>query len=116
MFKHTPDPWIEDNPTNLKLDNGSHVAVIGSGPAGSFFSYLIDLAVDKGANLLRGRVDWVGLEGGRPQVKTRDGLPRSYDLLGVAVGLNISDLKLFEELGLGYKPPRIASAYLYRSE
>jgi len=36
----------------MKLENGSHVAVIGGGPAGSFFSYfLLDLAVRLGVDL-----------------------------------------------------------------
>ena len=36
----------------LKLDNGSSVAVIGSGPAGSFFSFfLLELAERVGLNI-----------------------------------------------------------------
>jgi len=37
---------------NLKLDSGSSVAVIGSGPAGSFFSFfLLELAERAGLNI-----------------------------------------------------------------
>jgi flavin-dependent dehydrogenase len=30
---------LEDNRSGLRLENGSRIAVIGGGPAGSFFSY-----------------------------------------------------------------------------
>ncbi len=37
---------------NLKLDSGSSVAVIGSGPAGSFFSFfLLELVERAGLNI-----------------------------------------------------------------
>ena len=47
---------------NLKLESGSHVAVIGGGPAGSFFSYfLLEMAqrigIDVGVDLYEPR-DW----------------------------------------------------------
>ncbi len=50
MLEHKHVSWPERNPPNLKLESGSRVAVIGGGPAGSFFSYfLLDMAqrVDK---------------------------------------------------------------------
>ncbi|MEK7333785.1 MAG: hypothetical protein AAB222_00520 [Candidatus Binatota bacterium] len=44
-LKHSLLSRPDVNPSNLKLDNGSRVAVIGGGPAGSFFSYfLLDMA------------------------------------------------------------------------
>lgn len=85
----------------------------GAGPRGikevkwgSFDGYLHKLAVTKGANVIRGRVDEFGWLEGRPQVKTRDGSPKDYDLLVVAIGVNSTALKLCQELGLGYHPPR----------
>jgi flavin-dependent dehydrogenase len=33
--------WSKEAHPNVKLEDGSHIAVIGSGPAGSFFSYFL---------------------------------------------------------------------------
>lgn len=91
----------------------------GAGPRGvkeakwrSFDGYLLDLALAKGARLVRGRVDQVGWVDGRPQVKTQGGLPQTYDLLVVAVGINTGALKFFAELGLAYRPPRTTKTYI----
>ncbi len=52
MFKHTLVSWPNRSPTNLKLENGSRVAVIGAGPAGSLFShFLLDMAQRAGREL-----------------------------------------------------------------
>jgi CRP-like cAMP-binding protein/flavin-dependent dehydrogenase len=52
MLKEKFTPKQKDNPTDLKLDNGSRIAVIGGGPAGSFFSYfLLGLAERVGINV-----------------------------------------------------------------
>ncbi len=84
----------------------------GPGPRGvkeikwdSFDGHLQELAVAKGASLIRGRVDEFGWLEGRPQIKTRDGSAKSYDLLVVAIGVNSTALKLFQGLGLGYHLP-----------
>ncbi len=45
LVRHKLVPLPESNSPKLKLHSGSHVAVIGGGPAGSFFRYfLLDLA------------------------------------------------------------------------
>ncbi len=41
MFEHKLALWPKDKPRNLKLGSGSRVAVIGGGPAGSFFSFFL---------------------------------------------------------------------------
>ena len=52
FFKDRISPGPQDNRSGLKLDSGSQVAVVGSGPAGSFFSYfLLDLAQRLGIDL-----------------------------------------------------------------
>lgn len=91
----------------------------GAGPRGmkeakwrSFDGYLLDLAAGKGAHLVRGRVDDISLKDGRPVVQTQGGSPQGYDLLVAAVGVNSSAPKLFEKLGLGYKPPRTTKTYV----
>lgn len=93
----------------------------GAGPRGtnpkgvkwrSFDGYLQELAAGKGAHVVRARVESVGWEGGRPQVKTQGGLPQPYDLVAAAVGVNTATRKLFEGLGLGYKPPLTSKTYI----
>jgi flavin-dependent dehydrogenase len=92
----------------------------GCGPRGikeelkvhGFDGYLLDLALAKGARLVRKRVDGIGWKDGRPWVKTQDGEQETYDLLAVAVGVNTSALKLFEGLGLAYKPPQSTKTWI----
>ncbi len=71
----------------------------------SFDQHMITLARQKGARVVRSRVDDVGIEMGRPVLKTKDGTRQPYDLVAVAVGVNSPSLKLFEALGLGYTRP-----------
>lgn len=79
---------------------------------GSFDGHLQTLAVDKGAHVIRGRVDEVSWVEGRPQIKTKGGSPQVYDLLVVATGVNSAALKLFQGLGLGYQPPRTTKTFI----
>ena len=91
----------------------------GAGPRGmkaikwrSFDGYLLKLAVQHGAQHVRGRVDEVGWDDGRPQVKLQSGAYQAYDLLAVAMGKNTSALRIFERLNLGYQPPRTSKTYI----
>jgi len=92
----------------------------GAGPRGAqlplrfrgFDGYLLELAAAQGAHVVRKRVDGVSWENGRPCLATPDGARESYDLLAVAVGVNTSALKLFESLGLAYKPPVSTKTYI----
>ncbi len=79
---------------------------------GSFDGYLLKLARYKGANLIDDRVVDVAWSNGRPEIKTRKGIERSYDLLVVAVGVNSPTLKLFQDLDLDYKPPGTTKTYI----
>jgi len=47
----------------------------------SFDGYLLDLAVSKGAYLVKERVDSIGCKNGRPEIKNYKGLSKKYDLL-----------------------------------
>jgi CRP-like cAMP-binding protein/flavin-dependent dehydrogenase len=52
MFEHKLAIWPKHKSRNLKLGSGSSVAVIGGGPAGSFFSFfLLELAERAGLNV-----------------------------------------------------------------
>ena len=90
----------------------------GAGPAGvqevkwrSFDGYLQELAVKRGARLIKERVKEVKWVDGRPRVSVK-GESESYDLLVVATGINTGTLKMFAELGLGYRPPRKTKTYI----
>jgi flavin-dependent dehydrogenase len=91
----------------------------GAGPRGSvavpdrsFDGYLQHLAVQEGAQVVHRRVEKIDWCEGRPQVHVSNGLPGVYDLLAVTVGVNSASLKLFEEMGLPYRPPRSTKTYI----
>lgn len=71
----------------------------------SFDGFLQKLAVDKGATLIHDSVNHVSWSDGRPRLETKKGSSAVYDLLVVAVGVNSSALKLFQQPELSYKPP-----------
>jgi flavin-dependent dehydrogenase len=84
----------------------------GAGPLGltghlwrSFDGYLLDKALKQGATLLPARIEAVERVDGRLQVQSRRFGVRSYDLLGVAAGVNTNALKLFPPIVPGYRPP-----------
>lgn len=73
----------------------------------SFDGHLQALAVRRGASVVAGRVDRVAREpDGRPRIETKDGRAATYDLVVVATGVNSTALKLFEDLGVGYRRPQ----------
>ncbi len=78
----------------------------------SFDGFLQSLTIEKGTQILHGRVDEVIWREGRPEVKARGCAPQIYDLLAVAVGVNSGTLKLFQELDIGYHPPRSTKTYI----
>jgi flavin-dependent dehydrogenase len=78
----------------------------------SFDHHLQKLALDKGATLVNDRVDEVTRDGGKPVVKPRQGDPRPYDLIVVAVGINSAILKIFEGLGIGYARPQVTKTLI----
>ncbi|MHC4222820.1 MAG: NAD(P)/FAD-dependent oxidoreductase [Planctomycetota bacterium] len=91
----------------------------GSGPRDikehkweSFDGHLERLAQKKGARVIRERVVEASRHQGWPEIRTRDGEPRRYDLLAVAAGVNAGSLKLFEGLGLEYEPPETTKTFI----
>jgi len=79
---------------------------------GSFDRHLLTLAANKGARVIRERVVEVSRTNGRLQIRTAKGSPEAYDLLAVAVGVNTSLLRAFEELGIGYQPPQTVQCFV----
>lgn len=91
----------------------------GAGPCGaavsllaSFDGFLLTLAEEKGARIVRERVTEAVMIEGRPRVTTKSGLSDEYDLLVGALGVNSSDLKLFERYGTGYTPPATTKTHI----
>lgn len=92
----------------------------GGGPKGtqnseweSFDGYLLNLAQEKGARIVSDRVVEISIgDNGKPQIKTKRGHSQDYDLLTVAAGVNSPVLKLFSELGIGYKSPGTTKTFI----
>ena len=91
----------------------------GAGPRGiverkwgSFDGHLLGLAQEKGANVIRERVEGVSLSDGKPCLSTKGRTSGKYDLLASAAGINSSVLKVFEGLGMGYMPPKATKTYI----
>jgi flavin-dependent dehydrogenase len=92
----------------------------GAGPLGcsdmkwgkSFDDFLLSLAQNRGAQVVRDRVVSVEQVDGRPLVNTCKGEPQSYDLVISAVGVNAAPLKIGEELKQGFTPPKTTKTYI----
>jgi flavin-dependent dehydrogenase len=91
----------------------------GSGPLGmtgsrlsSFDGFLLEQAIQKGANLIRARVEEVNRVGGLPQVRASSGLSNRYDLLAVATGVNTNALRMFPPLETGFQQPKLIQAFI----
>lgn len=91
----------------------------GVGPKGitdseqaSFDGFLLNQAVEKGANHICKRVDGIKRHDGRLRISTRGEADQDYDFLAVATGVNTSALRLFEPLGISYRPPRLARTFI----
>jgi flavin-dependent dehydrogenase len=90
----------------------------GAGPRGavdwrweSFDGHLLDLAVKRGASVRRGRVEGVGRHDGLPVLRAPSG-EQQYDLLAVACGVNTKLLGALEEIGIGYRRPKVTRTYI----
>lgn len=91
----------------------------GAGPRGvvesrwhSFDAHLLDLAKGRGAQVHHERVEGIDRYGGKPRITTETGTSTGYDLLVGAVGVNTGALKLFEEMGAGYRAPGTTKTHI----
>ena len=91
----------------------------GSGPRdadpgrwASLDQYFLTRAVERGANVIRARVDEVTKSDGRPTIRVRGGEPSRYDLAVVATGVNTSLLRSLEGLGVGYQRPGVTKTLI----
>jgi flavin-dependent dehydrogenase len=102
-----------ETPLNEKrigaVHRGAGPRDIGQVRYASFDGHLQSLAVEKGAQIVRQRVRGIDREpDGRLRLKIRGDSPLPYDLITVAVGVNTSLVKLFENLDTGYQVPQTA--------
>lgn len=101
----------------------SRIAAIyrGGGPRGcmshapaswsSFDAFLLDLATQRGAEIIPHRVTQLSWDQHRPRLHWSEG-EETYDLLVGATGLNGAGIKLFQDLDFGYAPPRTAKSFI----
>ena len=89
----------------------------GGGPKGligghkqSFDHYLLQRAVQEGAVHETVRVEKVEWRGGRPVLYAQKSAIADADLVVGACGVNSSGPKIFEDLGFGYRQPRVITA------
>lgn len=97
-------PFHEKRIAALFRSAGPH-AVQNSAWVG-FDEYLLSLAKNKGAQVIKARVTEVERSDGRLLVKTRNAPPQMYDLLSVGTGVNSQSIKLFKGQVFNYKPPK----------
>jgi flavin-dependent dehydrogenase len=79
---------------------------------GSFDGFLQQRVKEKGADVIRARVEEIDWEGGRPSLKPKSGSPRTYDLVVIAVGVNTSVLKSLQNMGTGYCAPKTTRTFI----
>lgn len=91
----------------------------GNGPREShpievygFDRFLQDLAVRKGARLVRSVVSGARRAGERIRLECPDGTSAEYDLLAVAAGVNSQLLDRLEGLGIRYRPPETVRTFI----
>ena len=78
---------------------------------GGLDGYLMGLAMESGANVIRNRVSSVGWDEGFPTITASKETQR-YDLLVGATGVNSAAWKLYEDLGISTERPRTTKAYI----
>ncbi len=95
----------------------------GAGPLRStefigdgFDSFLINLAIEKGARFVNSQVKQLGFEDGRPKLEALNGESAVYDLVVGAVGLNQHSIDLFSALDFGFTPPTSTKTYITEIE
>ncbi|MDT8436343.1 MAG: hypothetical protein RRA92_06260 [Gemmatimonadota bacterium] len=86
-------------------------------PWDSFDGYLQDMAVERGARVVRRLVTRAHWTDGRPRLVDADGGARDYDLVAVASGVNSNFLRLLEDLPAPVAPPKSTRTFIceYRS-
>lgn len=91
----------------------------GLGPKGvsadtqvSFDSFMLDQAVGKGASHIQKRIEAIERLDQQLLVTPRGEAAEAYDFLAVSTGVNTNALRLFEPLGIAYRPPQVTQTFI----
>lgn len=91
----------------------------GAGPRGtkeakwgSFDGYLLGLANEKGAITRQARVEGIEWDGGKPSIRTKEGVSEPYDLVTVASGINGPFLKSLTAAPVNFKLPKVTKTFI----
>ena len=91
----------------------------GGGPKGSpaghwisFDEYLLGLASEKGANVIRARVKDLSRDGERPVIHAQGVEPVTYDVIAGAFGVNSRTLELFAKIGVSLPRPSTCRTFI----
>jgi flavin-dependent dehydrogenase len=94
----------------------------GGGPKGlkvrereSFDNFLLQEAIHEGASHVPVRVDGLKI-GSRPVITSKGKDVMEADLVVGAFGVNSTAVKMFEDVGIGYKQPKTTSAFITELE
>jgi flavin-dependent dehydrogenase len=94
----------------LAVYRGAGPRDLGAPGAQGLDAFLLNLVQQHGANLVRARVTTAAWVGGRPELSVGDA-STPYDLVVVAVGVNLAGGRLVEELGLPSSRPVTARVF-----
>ena len=84
----------------------------GDATLASFDGFLQDLAVERGAHVLRKLITGVRWEAGLPQLSFPDHSSAAYDLVAVAAGVNSRLIGMLDDHPAGFVPPRTTRGYI----
>ena len=84
----------------------------GESPWESFDGYLQDLAVQRGARVVRKLITDIDWRSGFPWLQFADQAESKYDLVTVATGVNSNFLKMLDDSPPGFKLPHTTRAYV----
>ncbi len=81
-------------------------------PGKSFDSFLMDMAVDEGARVVRKLVTGIDWSGDLPQLLEPDGTATTYDLVCIATGVNSNFVRLLAGSGMELGMPETTRTYI----
>ncbi len=91
----------------------------GCGPRGmkevttrSFDAYLLEQALNEGAQRFRARIVAIGRQPGCVYAQTEDQQLHCYDLIAVATGINSPAIRFLNGVVADYSPPKITKTYI----
>lgn len=103
-------PLHENRIAAVFRGNGPRDAPLGD--LQSFDRYLQDLAVERGARVVRKLVNGIEWENGFPHLQHPDRAAARYDLVAVCAGINSNLLKTLEQSNVGYRRPKTTMTYI----